>query len=278
MAWAGPLHVNLQPFCPRRTYACEWPGAIGKDSGWKTDSGGANAGRGMHHRLTTLPAIRAISEVPAWNIGCRPISDAWKPSSSTSTTRPNTSPSWVGRCTRAMKLCEAWLETWCHRLKHQGEAAVLEELRVLEVRGRVARGAAGGGRAVLHEPDAPHGLPELPLNQEAPPCYFQAWPPTAAGFDSPPIARNRSPLFQNAPLTQLFNLHKGKSRAGRGFVQPGCIRRADIAWDEADARLGPPDTTFFNWTHPAVDHPGGPSWSAGRTTWSVSTNVQAARR
>lgn len=34
---------------------------------------------------------------------------------------------------------EAWLETWCHRLKHQGGAAVLEELRVLEVRGRVAR-------------------------------------------------------------------------------------------------------------------------------------------
>ena len=36
---------------------------------------------------------------------------------------------------------EAWLETWCHRLKHQGGAAVLEELRVLEVGGRVARGA-----------------------------------------------------------------------------------------------------------------------------------------
>ena len=36
---------------------------------------------------------------------------------------------------------EAWLETWCHRLKHQGGAAVLEELRVLEVRGRVAREA-----------------------------------------------------------------------------------------------------------------------------------------
>lgn len=36
---------------------------------------------------------------------------------------------------------EAWLEAWCHRLKHQGGTAVLEELRTLEVRGRAAREA-----------------------------------------------------------------------------------------------------------------------------------------
>ena len=36
---------------------------------------------------------------------------------------------------------QAWLETWCHRLKHHGGAAVLEELRVLKVRGRAAREA-----------------------------------------------------------------------------------------------------------------------------------------
>jgi hypothetical protein len=34
-----------------------------------------------------------------------------------------------------------WLEAWCHRLKHRGGAAVLEGLRALEVRGRVARDA-----------------------------------------------------------------------------------------------------------------------------------------
>jgi hypothetical protein len=33
----------------------------------------------------------------------------------------------------------AWLETWCHRLKHEGGAAVLEDLRGLNVRGRAAR-------------------------------------------------------------------------------------------------------------------------------------------
>ena len=32
-----------------------------------------------------------------------------------------------------------WLENWCHRLKHHGGAAVLEDLRELEVRGRAAR-------------------------------------------------------------------------------------------------------------------------------------------
>lgn len=34
---------------------------------------------------------------------------------------------------------EGWLTGWCHRLKHEGGAAVLEGLRGLEVRGRVAR-------------------------------------------------------------------------------------------------------------------------------------------
>jgi hypothetical protein len=34
---------------------------------------------------------------------------------------------------------EAWLEAWCHRLKHRGGAAVLEDLRELQVRGRAAR-------------------------------------------------------------------------------------------------------------------------------------------
>ena len=33
----------------------------------------------------------------------------------------------------------AWLGTWCHRLKHEGGSAVLEDLRGLEVRGRAAR-------------------------------------------------------------------------------------------------------------------------------------------
>jgi hypothetical protein len=36
---------------------------------------------------------------------------------------------------------EKWLEDWCHRLKHQGGAAVLGDLRKLAVRGRVARAA-----------------------------------------------------------------------------------------------------------------------------------------
>lgn len=34
-----------------------------------------------------------------------------------------------------------WLEDWCRRLRHQGGAAVLEGLRKLEIRGRVARAA-----------------------------------------------------------------------------------------------------------------------------------------
>jgi hypothetical protein len=33
---------------------------------------------------------------------------------------------------------EAWLERWCHRLKHEGGAVVLEELRVLPLDGREA--------------------------------------------------------------------------------------------------------------------------------------------
>jgi hypothetical protein len=33
---------------------------------------------------------------------------------------------------------EAWLGAWCHRLKHEGGAKVLEDLRALEVRGRAA--------------------------------------------------------------------------------------------------------------------------------------------
>jgi hypothetical protein len=33
----------------------------------------------------------------------------------------------------------AWLGGWCHRLKHEGGTAVLEDLRGLEVRGRAAR-------------------------------------------------------------------------------------------------------------------------------------------
>jgi hypothetical protein len=35
----------------------------------------------------------------------------------------------------------SWLGTWCHRLKHEGGAAVLEDLRVLPVRGKAAREA-----------------------------------------------------------------------------------------------------------------------------------------
>ncbi len=34
-----------------------------------------------------------------------------------------------------------WLDTWCHRLKHEGGVKVLEGLRELEVRGRAARQA-----------------------------------------------------------------------------------------------------------------------------------------
>jgi hypothetical protein len=34
---------------------------------------------------------------------------------------------------------QAWRGAWCHRLKHEGGAAVLADLRVLEVRGRAAR-------------------------------------------------------------------------------------------------------------------------------------------
>lgn len=33
----------------------------------------------------------------------------------------------------------AWLDDWCHRLKHEGGATVLEDLRGLKVRGRAAR-------------------------------------------------------------------------------------------------------------------------------------------
>lgn len=36
---------------------------------------------------------------------------------------------------------DKWLEDWCHRLKHQGGTCVLEDLRELEVRGRVAQKA-----------------------------------------------------------------------------------------------------------------------------------------
>jgi hypothetical protein len=36
---------------------------------------------------------------------------------------------------------DQWLESWCHRLKHQGGGAVLEGLRTLEVHGRAAREA-----------------------------------------------------------------------------------------------------------------------------------------
>jgi hypothetical protein len=36
---------------------------------------------------------------------------------------------------------QAWRGPWCHRLKHEGGAAVLAALRGLEVRGRAARGA-----------------------------------------------------------------------------------------------------------------------------------------
>jgi hypothetical protein len=35
----------------------------------------------------------------------------------------------------------SWLERWCHRLKHEGGAAVLADLRTLPVRGRAAREA-----------------------------------------------------------------------------------------------------------------------------------------
>lgn len=36
---------------------------------------------------------------------------------------------------------EAWLNSWCHSLKHEGGAAVLEAVRGLEVRGRAAKEA-----------------------------------------------------------------------------------------------------------------------------------------
>jgi hypothetical protein len=61
----------------------------------------------------------------------------------------------------------------------------------------------------------------------------------------PILPRGHPTLFPNAPLTQLFNIHKSKSRARRGFVQRDCIRRVDTALDDAGARPGPPDTTFF---------------------------------
>jgi hypothetical protein len=34
---------------------------------------------------------------------------------------------------------EVWLGDWCHRLKHEGGAKVLDDLRGLEVRGRASR-------------------------------------------------------------------------------------------------------------------------------------------
>ncbi len=40
------------------------------------------------------------------------------------------------------------------------------------------------------------------------------------------VARHSS---QNAPLAHLFNLHKSKSCARRGFVLRACIRKADGA-------------------------------------------------
>lgn len=39
---------------------------------------------------------------------------------------------------------EGWLDDWCHRLKHEGGAAVLEALRGLDVRGRAAKEARAG--------------------------------------------------------------------------------------------------------------------------------------
>jgi hypothetical protein len=36
---------------------------------------------------------------------------------------------------------DRWLESWCHRLKHQGGTCVLDDLRELVVRGRAARKA-----------------------------------------------------------------------------------------------------------------------------------------
>ena len=55
----------------------------------------------------------------------------------------------------------AWLGDWCHRLKHEGGAAVLAaDLQALEVRGGAAQ-AAWRGRRVLRQPGAPDGLPEL---------------------------------------------------------------------------------------------------------------------
>ena len=58
----------------------------------------------------------------------------------------------------------------------------------------------------------------------------------AAGFDSLFWLAIGRHFPQNAPLTQPSNLHKSKRRARRGFVQWDCIRRADTAWDEVDAR------------------------------------------
>ncbi len=55
----------------------------------------------------------------------------------------------------------AWLDGWCHRLKHDGGAAVLEDLRGLEVRGRAAREALAAVVRVFREPVAPDGLPRL---------------------------------------------------------------------------------------------------------------------
>ena len=56
---------------------------------------------------------------------------------------------------------EAWLGDWRHRLKHEGGLAILDRLRGLEVRGRVARDALADVTPLLREPVAPDGLPEI---------------------------------------------------------------------------------------------------------------------
>ena len=59
------------------------------------------------------------------------------------------------------------------------------------------------------------------------------------------MAAGRSTLFpEHAPYPAIQTTYS-KRGARRGFVQRDCIRRAETAWDEAYARPGPPDTTFF---------------------------------
>ena len=56
------------------------------------------------------------------------------------------------------------------------------------------------------------------------------------GLRFPLLACNRSILFpKRAPYPAIQSL-RSKRRAHRGFVQGDCIRRADTAWNEADAR------------------------------------------